>query len=226
MPDKELKKSSKRLPRAYSPTEVMSMSIPRLPFSGKWEAALGKPAKTGTWLIWGNPGNGKSSFVMQLAKYLCNFGKVVYDSLEEGTSLSFQMSLDRHRMGEVNKRFSIMNRVELEILSEKLEKRRSPEFVIIDSFQYTGLTYKGYKAFKEKHPDKLLIFVSHAKGADPKGDAAKSVEFDADVKILVKGFKALCKSRFMEKAGENYTVWAEGAARCWPGDEIKSKEDE
>lgn len=226
MKEKKTNEIPKRLPRAYSPTEVISMSIPCLPFEGKWEASLGKPGTTGVWIIWGNPGNGKSSFVMQLAKYLCQFGKVVYDSLEEGKGLSFQMSLKRHRMEEVNRRFLILDRVGMTELSEKLKKRRSPEFVIIDSLQYTGLTYKAYQVLKEKHPDKLLIFVSHAKGEDPKGESAKSIEFDADVKILVKGFKALCKSRFMETAGKPFTIWAEGAARCWPGDEINTNNDE
>lgn len=57
--------------RAYSPTEVQQMNIPSFPFEGKWEAAFGHPDRTGVWIIWGESGNGKSSFVMQLAKYLC-----------------------------------------------------------------------------------------------------------------------------------------------------------
>ena len=55
--------------RAYSPTEVQQMNIPSFPFEGKWEAAFGHPDRTGVWIIWGESGNGKSSFVMQLAKY-------------------------------------------------------------------------------------------------------------------------------------------------------------
>ena len=42
--------------------------------------------------------------MIQLAKYLCSFGRVIYDSLEESTGLSFQMSLKRHKMGEVKKK--------------------------------------------------------------------------------------------------------------------------
>lgn len=66
------------------------------------------PARNGVWIVWGASGNGKSSFVMQLAKYLCSFGKVIYDSLEESTGLSFQMSLKRHKMDEVRKRLVIL----------------------------------------------------------------------------------------------------------------------
>ena len=53
--------------RAYSPKEVQSMNIPCFPFEGEWEAAFGRPDRTGTWIIWGESGNGKSTFVMKLA---------------------------------------------------------------------------------------------------------------------------------------------------------------
>lgn len=154
--------------RAYSPTEVQQMNIPSFPFEGKWEAAFGHPDRTGVWIIWGESGNGKSSFVMQLAKYLCQWCTVAYDSLEESTGLSFQNTLNRERMEEVNYKFKILDREPMDDLSERLLKRRSPDVVIIDSFQYTGLTYAAYKTLKEKHRNKLLVFVSHCEGEKPK----------------------------------------------------------
>ena len=201
--------------RAYSPTQVQAMQIPSFPFEGAWEKAFGHPDRTGTWIIWGNSGNGKSSFVMQLAKYLCRFARVAYDSLEESTGLSLKNSLIRHRMEEVNRRFVILDRESMEELSDRLSKRRSPEIVIIDSFQYSGLTYDTYKAMKEKHSNKLLIFISHAEGMNPEGRAAKKVAYDADVKIFVQGFRAMCKGRFITAPGNYYTIWEEGAAKYW-----------
>lgn len=205
--------------RAYSPTEILRMNIPKLEFDGAWAASMGKPAKSGVWLIWGNPGNGKTSFVMQLAKYLCQFDKVVYDSLEESTSLSVQMSMRRHKMEEVNRRFQILDREGMDQLVARLQRRKSAGIAIIDSFQYSGLTYKGYQAMKEALPGKLLIFISHAEGMRPAGRAAKKVEYDADIKILVDGFRASCKSRYMDTPGVPFTVWAEGAAKYWLGRE-------
>lgn len=206
-----------RLKRAFSPSEVLGMKIPRYEFSGRWKACLGNPARSGVWIIWGASGNGKSSFVMQLAKYLCTFGRVIYDSLEEGTSLSFQMSIRRHGMYEVRKRLLILDREPMDQLSERLERRGSPGVVIIDSFQYTELSYPTYKAFKERHAKKLLIFISHAEGLHPAGRTARKVEFDADVKIMVSCFKAWCKSRFLEQPGEPYIIWEEGAYKAQPG---------
>lgn len=200
--------------RAYSPCEVMKMIRPTFKFNGDWQASMGNPATSGTWIIWGMPGNGKSSFVMQLAKYLCRFDRVVYNSLEESTGRSLQMSIERHQMEEVNKRFLILDREPMDKLIERLQKKRSPGIVIIDSFQYSGLTYNGYKEMKEALPGKLIIFISHAEGIRPEGRAAKKVEYDADIKILVSGFRATAKSRFMNTPGVPYTIWEEGAVRA------------
>ncbi len=203
-----------RLKRAYSPGEVLAMKIPRYEFTGQWLASIGRPAKNGVWIVWGASGNGKSSFVMQLAKYLCGFGRVIYDSLEESTGLSLQMSLKRNKMDEVRKRLIILDREPIGLLEERLARRGSPNVIIIDSFQYSGLSYPDYKAFKERHPKKLLIFISHAEGMHPAGRTARKVEYDADVKILVSCFQAWCKSRFMERPGEPYMIWEEGAAKA------------
>lgn len=202
-----------KLKRAYSPVEIQNMNIPSFDFAGDWEASLGRPSKTGTWIIWGHSGNGKSSFAMQLIKYLCKFDRVIYDSLEESTGKSLQMSLNRHGMEEVNHKLLILDREPMDRLSERLSRKRSPGIAIIDSFQYSGLSYQGYKDLKERHANKLLIFISHAEGMRPEGRAAKKVEYDADVKIFIQGFRAMCKSRFMEKPGVPFLIWEEGAAR-------------
>lgn len=209
-----------RLKRAYSPKEVLNMKIPRYEFTGPWLASIGRPVRSGVWIVWGASGNGKSSFVMQLAKYLCSFGKVIYDSLEESTGLSFQLSLKRHKMDEVKKRLIILDREPMGLLEERLKRRGSPGVVIIDSFQYSGLSYPEYKEFKERHPKKLFIFISHAEGMHPAGRTAKKVEYDADVKIMVSCFKAWCKSRFMERPGEPYVIWEEGASKALTDDKI------
>lgn len=116
-----------KLKRAYSPGEVLNMKIPRFEFSGDWQTSIGNPAKSGVWIIWEASGNGKSSFVMQLAKYLCSFGRVIYDSLEESTGLSFQMSLKRHKMGEVKKKLIILDREpmeQLEVTAQRQSRNR------------------------------------------------------------------------------------------------------
>ena len=45
-----------------------------LKLTGAWADAFGEPERIGVWFIWGNSGNGKSSFVMQLCKELAAAG--------------------------------------------------------------------------------------------------------------------------------------------------------
>ena len=201
--------------RAYSPSEILKKKIPSIPFEGVWRDAFGEPGRTGVWLIWGESANGKSSFAMQLAKELTKYGKVAYNSLEESLSLFFQNNMRRCRMEEARGRFLVLDRESAEALSERLKRQRSPDFVIIDSLQYTGLNYREYKRLKEAHPDKLFVFVSHADGDKPKGSTAVSVQYDADMKILVQGYRAICKGRFIPQSGKHYSIWAEAEAKYW-----------
>ena len=202
--------------RAYSTNEVLSMRKKSFDFENEWSEAFGNPECKGVWFIWGNSGNGKTSFVMQLCKYLCKFGKVAYDSLEEGCSLTMQNNLRRFGMDTVNRRFQLLDCEPVAELTERLKKRKSADFVVVDSFQYTQMTYKQYLAFKAEHKDKLLIFISHADGKLPSGRSAKSVMYDASLKIWVEGYTAFSKGRFIGETGK-FTIWQEGAQKYWGG---------
>lgn len=192
--------------RAMTVKEVLKQKKRTFAFKGVWKEAFGEPERTGVWFIWGNSGNGKSSFVMQLCKQLCEFDRVAYDSLEEGDSLTMQNTLVRYGMSDVNKSFYLLNGENMRELSDRLVKRKSVNIVVIDSFQYTR--------FKEAHKDKLLIFISHAAGRAPRGSAAQSVMYDATLKIWVEGFKAFSKGRFIGDKGE-FTIWDDGAKKYW-----------
>lgn len=199
--------------RALSVLEVLKMKKATLPLTGEWAEAFGVPERVGVWIIWGNSGNGKSSFVMQLCKELAKFGKVAYNSLEEGTSLTMKNTLQRFGMAEVNNKLLLLCE-SMEELSERLSKRRSPDFVIIDSFQYTQMTYKEYIKLKEKHRDKLLVFISHAEGKFPEGRSAKKVMYDSSLKVWVEGYRAISKGRFFGPKG-HYIIWPEKAIEYW-----------
>lgn len=200
--------------RAYSANEVLMMRKKSFSFENEWRDAFSTPEVKGVWFIWGNSGNGKTSFTMQLCKYLCEFGKVAYNSLEEGCSLTMQNNLRRFGMEAVNRRFQLLDCEPTTEFSERLTKRKSADIAVIDSFQYTQMTYKQYLLFKEKHKDKLLIFISHADGKQPSGRSAKSVMYDASLKIWIEGYTAFSKGRFIGDIGK-FTIWQEGAAKYW-----------
>lgn len=206
----EMKK--KKLKRALSVSEILKMKKKLLNLTGAWADAFGSPEFYGVWFIWGNSGNGKSTFVMQLCRELCKFGSVLFVSMEEGTSLTLQNTLRRESMIEANRRLKIIKGEPIDDLSERLSQRKSADFVVIDSFQYTQMTYKAYLSFKEQHPNKLLIFISHADGKSPSGRSAKSVMYDASLKIWVEGYRAFSKGRFFGTVG-HYTIWEEGSRK-------------
>lgn len=200
--------------RALSVSDVLSMKKETLPFEGAWKDAFGEPERTGVWIVWGRSGNGKTSFVLQLCKELCKWGRVVYDSLEEGGSLTMQNAFRRHKMQDVRGRLTLLDCEPMDELSERLSKRKSAEFVVVDSFQYTQMNYKQYLQFKTAHKDKLLIFVSHATGTMPAGRSAVSMMYDASLKVWVEGYRAFSKGRFIGRTG-SYTVWEESAKKYW-----------
>jgi len=195
--------------RAISVDELLRKRFVEMPFEGVFKDFIGTPERSGVWLIWGNSGNGKTSFMLQLAKYLTQFGKVAYNTLEEGAKKSMQMAVERTGMLQVAKKFIILDREPMDELKERLRKGKSPNIIIIDSYQYTGYSKKEYIALKEEFPSKLFIFVSHADGKQPEGRSAKFVRFDADVKIRVEGYKAFPVSRF--GGGEPFVIWDEGS---------------
>lgn len=202
-----------KIRRAISVDEIIKKNFIEMAFDGEFKESFGTPERSGIWIIWGNSGNGKTRFSMQLAKYLTKFGRVAYNTLEEGARKSMQLAVVETNMREVSKHFIILDREPIVELKERLRKRKSPDIIIIDSYQYTGLTKREYVELKEEFGNKLFIFISHAEGKNPEGRTAKFIRYDADVKIRVEGYKAFPVSRY--GGGEPYTIWHEGAEQYY-----------
>jgi hypothetical protein len=198
--------------RAYSPTEILAMKYKLLEWAEEWRKAFDNPESSGVWFIWGNSGNGKSSFVMQLVKELAKYGLVFYNALEEGTRKTMQDNIRRSDIISVKKNVKIGKESIAEMIL-RASKRKSPQFYVVDSFQYTRMNWKQYLELKETLSNKLIIFISHAEGNKPKGKTAGDVKYDADLKIWVEGFKAISNGRY--NPGGEYVIWDEAATKYW-----------
>ncbi len=204
--------------RALSIREVLARREKTLELSEPWAEAFGSPSATGVWFVWGQSGSGKTSFVMQLCKELCRLYRGVYNSYEEGVSLTMKQNLERNYMGETNSRLVILDGEPMDELGARMDRHKSPHFYVIDSFQYSGLSAKSYFDFVNAHKNKLIIFISQAEGKKPSGRTAGGVLYDASLKIWVEGFRAWSKGRYFGPKGY-YDVWPARAHEYWGNQE-------
>lgn len=200
------------LKRAVTIDDLTKKKFIELDLPPAFKKLLGTPERSGVWIIWGESYNGKTGFSLQLAKALTQSGKVFYNTLEEGARKSMQKAIVQQNMQEVKNRFLIGNRESTEDLKERLRRKKSPDIIFIDSLQHAELNKKDFKLLKEEFTNKLFIFISHADGKNPEGSLAKFVKYDADVKIRVEGYRAMCLSR-LGGDKEPYTIWEQGAAQ-------------
>lgn len=198
---------------AISIKELQSKRFHSMPFDGEFEAMCGRPERSGCWIIYGPPANGKTRLSVRLAKYMASFGRVVYNSIEEGLSLSLQEAFLQEQMGEVEDRVQLLDKESIDDLVKRLNRQRSPDIVFIDSLQFTFKSYAELKRMVDHYNKKLFVFVSHAEGRQPAGRVGQAIEYLSNVKIRVDAFKAYAKSRY--GGGEPYVIWEEGASRHW-----------
>jgi hypothetical protein len=199
--------------RAYSVQNVKNAKFKTLDFDGVWLSAIGKPELTGTWFIYGDPKNGKTTFALMLAKYLTKFSRVAYNSVEEGLSLTMQMALERVGMEEVGGRFILLQKEEISELVERLDKHVSPDVVFLDSVQFADMNFSDYKMLKARFPHKLFVYISHKKGREPDGRTATRIWRDANVAFNVEGFRAFPVGRY--GGGESIDVNERMAEEYW-----------
>lgn len=206
--------------RAISNKNVLTAKFEVAEFDGAFLASFGKPELRGAWIIYGGSGSGKTSFVMQVCKYLTRFRRVAYDSLEQGLSLSLQKAWERVGMEEVGNRIILLNKESLKDLRLRLSKKQSPDVVVVDSVHYwLGLKMSDYINLRNDFPDKLFIFVSHEKGGRPDGKLAQKIRYDSDIKIRVEGYKAFVTTRYevaeRGEGGADFIIWEQGAQDYW-----------
>jgi hypothetical protein len=202
--------------RAKSVADIIRYSPKVMEFTGAWFDSFGTPELGGCWLVWGNSGNGKTRFALQLCRYLAGFGRVAYNSLEEGLSFSFQTAIKSVGMAAVSKHFILLDKEPIGELRMRLQGQKSPDIVIIDSVQYSGLNKDTAKALVDEFPRKLFVFVSHADGKNPAGRTAGAIRFHANVKLFIEGYRIPQPvSRYKEGACAPFTIWEEGAQHYW-----------
>ncbi len=174
-------------------------------FEGPFLESFGEPEKNFSMIVYGHPGNGKTEFCIQLAKYLAQFRKVYYNSFEQGISKSLQDALIRNNMQEVSGKVIFGNQETLEEMIARLSKRNSPQVIFIDSRDYMQLTHHQYKQLIKLFPRKAFIIITWEAASKPKGEHAKAIEYMTDIKVHVRSFKAFPRCRY--GGNKPYVIW-------------------
>lgn len=204
--------------KAYSVGKILNTKYQLVQWGEAWQKAFGTPAAYGVWFLWGNSGNAKTRFMLEMAKELSKTDKVFYNSREEGNSHTMQLALIAAGIDGSNKNLVIGNEPHEEMV-ERLNKRKAPRVCIMDSIQYFSLRFVTFKAMVEQHPNVLFIVNSQADGKHPLGNVAKAIRYDAALKIRVEGYKAISYGRY--NPGGEFEIWKEGADKYWGNENQK-----
>jgi len=170
---------------------------------------LGLPEKNFRAIVWGDSGSGKTTLSMQMTAYLSTWGKVYYNSVEQGLSKSLQdvalrCNIDKCKPGSIM--FDYCQT--FEGMVEKIDKGK-PRFVFIDSIQYMSLTVKQYIQLIETFPRRAFVLVSWCdKAGNPKYEAAQNIRYMVDIKIQTYQHNNRCMARSDSRFGQTspYTI--------------------
>lgn len=193
--------------KAIGITQFLEKSYDVYEIEGEWLESFGSIEKNFKMSITGDSGHGKTELVVQFVKELVlkNKTKVDYISFEQGHSKSLQDAIVRNNMDEVKGKVMFLTGGSFDEVLERLKRRGSARVVVIDSQDYADLSTKQFKLLVKLFPKKAFIVTSWSKNDKPKNQAARDIEFMCCIKVLVKNFKAMPRSRF--GGNQPFVIW-------------------
>ena len=187
--------------KAISVKTLREKKFHLLDFDGEWKEKMGDPEQGFRAMFYGPSGSGKTTEVLRFADYLAqHFGKVMYNSWEEGISKSIQDTVISQNLQADGLFF--FDGLSYEEMCEKAKRGRY-RFVIIDSIQYMGFTYSQYQEFNRRFKAKGLILISQVNGKG-KARGGEQILHAVDMKVGIDAGKANYRSRY--RKGGHYTV--------------------
>lgn len=206
-----VKKKRLRLKKTVSPAKFSIMTFKTLPFEGIYKEMFGEPEDNFSMIIYGESGSGKTEIEVIIAKEMTKYGKVYFNSNEQGVSKSLQDSFVRNNVHDISGMLQLVDKEDIESMIIRLKRKQSAKIVLIDSVQHSKLTYERWKEIRAMFPKKIFILISHSEGRRPAGAAAKAIEYDVDIKCHVKNFIIYTRSRF--GGGKPYVIYPDGYKR-------------
>lgn len=186
--------------------DMRKMNFRSLDFKGNWLNLLGQPAVNFKMAVFGKPGQGKSTFCVQLAHYLAtNFGRVLYVSGEEGFSKTLKDKLSRNNAFHKNLRLADFSSGE-ELLQET--PPNAFHFVIIDSLNNMEIDVQQLSEIENMFNRSAVITISQTT-KDGKFRGSQEVLHNADITLKVEQGLAECLKNRFNSIGFQFTVLQE-----------------
>lgn len=168
--------------------ELKKAQFKVLPFNGNWKELVGTPEERFSLMLYGQSGHGKSYFAMQFAEYLSNnFGAVLYNSAEEGMSLTLQNKIKELKSDNL----FIAKHKDFNSIKKAL-KSSNCKFVILDSVNHMNLTPEQVEELRNLDFTRGFVSIHQVtKSGEFKGN--NKFLHNCDVEIMVQDRKPIVK---------------------------------
>ena len=173
-----------------------------LNFEGKWGDVLGNIAPDFMMMVSGEPGSGKTTFLLEFAYYLAsNFGKVLYISSEEYGSITLADKLkmvikDKGLHKEVEGHEKSLIPKDL-FFGKGFSDLSNFDYVIIDSVNNLNFDLMDFKEMRDIYPEKGFVVVLQTTKAEETYRGGKDWEHEADIAVYMIGGKTkMFKNRY------------------------------
>jgi site-specific DNA-cytosine methylase len=191
-------------PKIISSAALQQMEFESLDFDGVWNDLFGYPAVIFHCIIHGRSGHGKSTFAIQLAKYLAdNFGNVLYVSGEEGFSSTFK---DKFVNNDAGSKF--LDVADLRSFEDIIQviPRAKYHFIFLDSLDTMKIDANKMRKIKSVFSNATLVTISQATKAGQMRGSYEIVH-DSDIVVeVINGIAMTTKNRFKKK-GMSFNVF-------------------
>lgn len=168
--------------------DMQKVQFKTLQFTGDWKELMGTPEQRFSVMIYGQSGQGKSTFAIKFAEYLANnFGAVLFNSAEEGISLTLQDKLKNLKSNDL----FISHQKDFYSMKKHL-KTSNCKFVVLDSVNHMNLTPENVEELRNMDRTRGFISIHQVtKTGDFKGD--NKFLHNCDIEIVVDNYTPTTK---------------------------------
>jgi hypothetical protein len=199
----------KKRTRSYTLNDIYAWKFKPSDMPKQWVDHLGVIDSRFLMYVDGEPGNGKTEYIMQFCKMLCVYiGKTRLNNVEQGKHTQIQQSAMRNKFKETippgKGLFQYDNIRVFDEFVEKIKKQNSGHVIIIDSISYWPLTPRQIKYLIATFKKKSFVFV----GYKAHFGRNQAIIHDCDIKVRIENFIAhVTGSRF--GGDHDYYIWPE-----------------